>query len=103
MPLACTQTHGTLTVALRHRFQGFLCGADDGGQVHHHQRQTAGQKTGLEAQRLTEHQHTHQTVDDAGDARQRFVGELDDLDKPPVGGILGQVDRRAHTQRQYDQ
>lgn len=31
------------------------------------------------------------------------LGELDDLDKPPVGGILGQVDRRAHAQRQYDQ
>ena len=38
-----------------------------------------------------------------GDARQRFVGELNDLDEPPVGGILGQVDRRAHAQRQYDQ
>ena len=103
MPLACTQAHGTLPVALRHRLEGFLRGADDGGQVHDHQRERTGQQTGLEAQRLTEHQHTHQTVDDAGDARQRFVGELDDLDEPPVGGVLGQVDRRAYAQRQYDQ
>ena len=103
MPLACTQAHGTLTVALRHRLEGFLRGADDGGQVHDHQRERTGQQTGLESQRLTEHQHTHQTVDDAGDARQRFVGELNDLDEPPVGGVLGQVDRRAYAQRQYDQ
>ena len=103
MPLARTQTHSALTVALRHRFEGFLCGADDGGQVHHHQRQTAGQKTGLEAQRLTEHQHTHQAVDDAGDTGQRFVGELDDLDEPSVRGVFGQVDRRTYAQRQYDE
>ena len=58
VPLACTQAHGTLPVALRHRLEGFLRGADDGGQVHDHQRERTGQQTGLEAQRLTEHQHT---------------------------------------------
>ena len=68
VPLARTQTQRTLTVALGHRFQGFLGGADDGGQVHDHQRQAAGEQAGLEAQRLGKHQHPHQTVNDTGDA-----------------------------------
>ncbi len=48
-------------------------------------------------------QHPHQTVDDAWDARQRLVGELDHLNEAAVGGVLGQIDRRAHAQRQYDE
>ena len=103
MPLASPQAQRTLAVALGHRFQGFLGGADDGGQVHDHQRQAAGQQAGLEAQRLAEHQHAHQTIEDAGDAGQRLVGELDHLDQTAVGGVFGQVDRRAHTQRQHDE
>ncbi len=98
VPLASPQAQRTLAVALGHRFQGFLGGADDGGQVHDHQRQAAGQQAGLEAQRLAEHQHAHQTVEDAGDAGQRLVGELDHLDQTAVGGVFGQVDRCAHTQ-----
>ena len=103
MPLASPQAQRTLSVALGHRFQGFLGGADDGGQVHDHQRQAAGEQAGLEAQCLGEHQHTHQTVNDTGDARQRLVGELDHRDYLAVLGVLGQVNGRAHTQRQYDQ
>ena len=52
---------------------------------------------------LGEHQHPHQTVNDTGDARQRLVGELDHRDDLAVPGVLGQVNGRAHTQRQYDQ
>ena len=103
VPLACAEAQGTLTVALRHRLEGLLRGADDGGQVHDHQRQAAGEQAGLEAHGLGEDQHTHKAVDDAGDARQRLIGELDDLDELPVGGILGQVDRRAHAQRKHDE
>ena len=36
-------------------------------------------------------------------AGQRLVGELDHLNELSIGGILGQVDRRAHAQRKYDQ
>ena len=32
----------------------------------------------------------------------RLVGELDDRDQLAVGGVFGQVDRRAHAQRQDD-
>lgn len=91
------------SVALGHRFEGFLGGADDGGQVHDDQRQAAGEQAGLEAQRLGKDQHTHQTINDAWDARQRLVGELDHLNEAAVGGVLGQIDRRAHAQRQYDE
>ena len=95
VPFARAQTQRTLTVALGHRFQGFLGGADDGGQVHDHQRQAAGEQAGLEAQCLGEHQHPHQTVNDTGDARQRLVGELDHRDDLAVLGVLGQVNGRA--------
>jgi len=61
------------------------------------------EQAGLEAQCLGKHQHTHQTVNDTGDARQRLVGELDHRDDLAVLGVLGQVNGRAHTQRQYDQ
>ena len=42
-------------------------------------------------------------VDDAGDARQRLVGEFDHRDQAAVGGVFGQVDRRPHPQRQHDE
>ena len=103
MPLARAQTHGTLTVALGHRFQGFLGGADDGGQVHDYQRQAAGEQAGLKAHCLGEDQHTHEAVDDAGDARQRLICELDDLNELPVGGVLCEVNCRAHAQRKDDE
>ena len=103
MPFARAQAQRALPVALGHRFEGFLGGADDGGQVHNDQRQAAGEQAGLEAQRLGKDQHTHQTIDDAGNARQRLVGELDHLNEAAVGGVLGQIDRRAHAQRQYDE
>src|SRR5699024_11034453 len=63
VPLARAQTHGALAVAHGDRLEGFLGGADDGGQGHNDQRQAAGQQAGLEAQGLGEHQHTHQAVD----------------------------------------
>jgi len=73
------------------------------GRFMNHQRQTAGEQAGLEAHGLGEDQHTHKAVDDTGDACQRLIGELDDLDELPVGSVLGQVDRRAHAQRKHDE
>ena len=48
---------------------------------HDYQRQAAGEQAGLEAHGLGEDQHTHEAVDDAGDARQRLIRELDDLNE----------------------
>ena len=103
MPLACTQTQRTLPIALRHGLERLLGSTDDGGQGHDDQRQAAGQQTGAQAQCLAEHQHTHQAIQDAGDACQGLVGKLDQGDQPPVGGVLGQIDRCTHAQRQHDQ
>ena len=72
------------------------------GRIDNDQGQAAGQKAGAETQHLHEHQHTHQTIDDAGDTGQGLGGELHHLDEGLAGGVLGQVDRRAHAQRQGD-
>ena len=57
---------------------------------------------GLQAHELEEEQHTDQAKDDGGDARQGLCGKLDDRHHVSVGGILGQVDGRAHAQGQDD-
>ena len=103
VPLARAEAQSALPVALRHRFEGLLRGTDDGGQVHDHQRQAAGEQAGLKAHCLGEDQHTHEAVDDAGDARKRLIRELDDLNELPVGGVLREVNCRAHAQRKDDE
>ena len=91
VPLACTQTHGTLTVALRHRFQAFLRCTHDGRQVHDRKRQRTGKKRRAV---FAEDQHTDQAVDDRGDTRKRFRRIFDGGDKLgcilSVGRILGE-------------
>ena len=66
VPLARSHGQGSLPVGVGHGFQALLGGADDGGQDHHHQGETARQHTGLEPQHLDEEQHTHQTKDNGG-------------------------------------
>ena len=56
-PLARAQTESALAVALGHGLQALLGGTQDGGQVHDHQRQGAGQQRRLHPQKLAEEHH----------------------------------------------
>ena len=100
VPLAGPQAQGALPVALGHRLQGLLGGADDGGQGHDDQGEGAGQQGLAQVHDLTEDQHTHQGVQDRGDAGQSLGGELDGRDQLVVGGVLGEVDGGPHPQGQ---
>ena len=98
-PLACAQAEGAFPVALGHGLQALLGSAHDGGQVHDDQGQGAGQQGGLHIQELAEEQHTHQAIDDGGNAGEGLGGIFDDSDHLFAGGVLGQVDGSAHAQR----
>ena len=101
-PLSGPQAQRTFPVGLRNGFQAFLRGAEDGGQDHHHQRQTAGEDACLQIHLLHKKQHSHQSEDDGGDSRQGLRGELNEAHQLPVFGIFRQVDGSAYPQRQND-
>ena len=102
MPLAGTQAQCAFPIGLGNGLEALLGGADDGGQDHDDQRQTAGQDARSQAQLLDEEQHAHQAEDDGGDARQRLGGKLNDLHHLAVGGVLRQIDGGANAQGQHD-
>ena len=43
-PFACTESECTLTIALRHGFQTFLCGAHNRWQIHDYKGESAGEQ-----------------------------------------------------------
>ena len=102
-PLACPQAECTLPVGLGNRFQTFLGGTHDGGQIHNDQCQRTRQQTFVQVHKLTEEQAAEQTVNDGGNTGQGFRCVFNHAYQPLVRGVLGQLDRCAHTQWQHKQ
>ena len=102
-PFARAEAERALAVALRDSPQAFLRRAQDGRQVHDHERQRAREQGGLHPQKFTEKQHTDQTVDDGRDARERLGGVFDGRDELFVLRVLREVHGRAHAERQDDE
>ena len=102
MPLTGTQSQCAFPIGIGHGFQGFLSGADNGGQNHDDQGQATGQNALLQAHHLDEEQHTHQTEDNGGNTGQRFRSKLDHSHHFAASGVFRQINGGAYTQRQHN-
>ena len=101
-PLSGSQPQCSLPVGLGHGFQALLGSAENGGQDHHHQSQSARQHTCLQIHFLHEKQHADKAEDNGWDSRQGLGSELNEAHQPPVFRILRQIDGSPHAQGQND-
>ena len=99
-PFPGSKAESPLPVGLWNGFQALLRIAQNRGKIHYDQRQRARHQAC--AKGIGEHEHSHKTVDDGGNAAERFRSVFDDTNQLSVGCVLRQVHRRANAKGNYN-